>query len=101
MEETSRLRAAAELAPRGSGGRGGGRGAGHRAEKEEEAHGRTGDIAWGVRDARGTQRGGDAMRRVEASAAPSWKQRGRCFADGYKRLLGEGKEERMSGTQGA
>ena len=39
-------------------------GAGHRAEKGEEAQGHTGNIASGVRDARGAQRGGDATRQV-------------------------------------
>jgi len=51
------------------------------------AHGRAG--GGGVRDARGAQRGGDATRRVEVSAALSQEQRGRCSADGYKRVLGE------------
>jgi len=85
----------------GLGGHKAGPGAGHRAEQGAEAYGRTGYIAWGggVRDARRAQRDGDATRRVEGSEALSQEQRGRCFSDGYKRVLGEVAEERMSGTR--
>ena len=77
-------------------------GAGHRAEEGEEAQRRTGNIACGVRDARLHSEA--AMRRGrwhKASTAPNLEQRGRCFANGYKRVLGEEEEERMSGTHGA